>query len=113
MTEKTYRMGDELIPESGMAQWHNDRGQPWGATYNGPEPMTVSAQVPAGNITVHLGNQHGISPTRDPEANSHAHLVAHRDAVFRPGQGHYHRPYDYWRARKRRLDHEAEHDAGS
>lgn len=89
--EPVYRMGDELVPESGMQKWHNDRGLPWGTTFDGPEPVTMSrmARGVLGNATAHYYNEHDGADV-PWEQIPFAHLIAHMYGRFRKGQAHYH-----------------------
>lgn len=95
MTERTYLMGEERerVPESGMQAWHNRRGLPWGRTFNGLLPKTISrmARSVLFNIPVHLGNEHGIRTEGIPYEQLHIrHMMAHVYGEFRDGQEHYH-----------------------
>lgn len=91
MAQKQYRMGMELVPESGMRKWHHDRGLPWGPLYEGPDPVTIRlmARQVLVNITVHLANEHKINPG-PYEENQVQHMLAHLYGIFRAGQEHYH-----------------------
>ncbi len=89
-TGKTYRMAGELVPESGMKEWHNSRGIPWGSPFSGPEPMTVSRMEFPVNLTVHLANEHGSYTGPDAHQRVWAHMNAHVLGMFRRGQEHYH-----------------------
>lgn len=75
--------------------WHNSRGIPWGTTFEGPEPKTVSRMRHPDrmNLSVHLANEHGRAPDyidvrRTGREISHA--LFHLYAIFRKGQEHYH-----------------------
>jgi hypothetical protein len=83
-------MGDELVPESQMKRWHNDRGKAWGTTFEGPEPILIARMELPGNLTVHLANQHGLERGAVIEMTAFRHLWAHLYAQFREGQEHYH-----------------------
>lgn len=88
--EIVYRMDGEDVPESGMKEWHNSRGIPWGATFDGPEPKTISRMCWPGNLSVHLANEHRINSDGVRGYEQMAHMVAHTEGQFRPGQEHYH-----------------------
>jgi hypothetical protein len=94
MSETVYRMAGELVPAGQMQKWHNDRGLPWGAVYNGPDPITIRRMVPPQNLSVHLANEHGIDPDPfkgDLHRAAWVHMSAHLSGDFRRGQEHYHR----------------------
>lgn len=93
--ERTYIMDGQPVPESGMKEWHNSRGIPWGTSFEGPEPKTVSRmQHPDRmNLSVHLANEHGRNPGHlDVKllGREVSHLVYHLYGIFRKGQEHYH-----------------------
>ncbi len=93
MTQKMYRMGMDVVPESGLKHWHQERGMPWGPLYDeGPDPVTIRAmsRPVLENISVHLANEHGLKPAPHEEEQVQ-HMFAHLYAMFRSGQGHYHR----------------------
>ena len=90
MSERMYRMGGELIPESQMKEWHNSRGLPWGTPYEGPDPITIRRMVMCQNqdLSVHLANEHDTASC--PRGTQVEHMTAHMTARFRKGQEHYH-----------------------
>lgn len=93
MTERHYRLGDHLVPESGMKRWHNDRGLPWGQTFDGPCPVTMTrmSREPMRNIRVHLANEHNDPVRGRPHELLHqAHMEDHLYGKFREGHEHYH-----------------------
>lgn len=83
----------DLVPESGMKRWHQERGLPWGPLYDeGPDPVTIRlmSRKVLENITVHIANEHGIREGPFEEAQVQ-HMFAHLYGIFRAGQGHYHK----------------------
>lgn len=92
--EHYYVMGGERVSETGMQKWHNDRGLPWGRTYDGPNPIIVRRMIPAGtgklSLGVHLANEHGINSDRTAHGAEVEHMHAHMIGKFQLGQGHYH-----------------------
>lgn len=87
---------DRMPPSNdaaGMERWHHEHGLPWGPQFSGPEPKVMGrmARKAMANITVHLANEHQISPdARPPEQHHIQHMLAHLYGLFRPGQEHYH-----------------------
>lgn len=97
MSERMFRMAGEMIHESRMKQWHNDRGLPWGTPFEGPDPVVVSRQVMPNNIKAHLANEHGINPDSMSAERRHVeHAFAHMYGKFQAGQGHYHAEQEQW-----------------
>jgi hypothetical protein len=88
-------MSEDKMPPvtdaEGLKRWHNDHGLPWGATFDGPDPVTMAKMVRPGamNLTVHLANEHGVQADRY-HGTQVEHMLAHVYGRFRAGQEHYH-----------------------
>lgn len=79
--------------EDELAAYRYEHGLPWGPIFRGKYPFTVSqmSRDVLGNITVHLANEHRVSPDKIPFEQLHwRHALAHVYGEFRPGQEHYH-----------------------
>lgn len=80
----------------GRKTWHNDRGLPWGSSFDGPGAVTMAMMQMPGvhsgimvSLSVHLANEHGVSSDKYVGTDIE-HALAHQYGRFRPGQEHYH-----------------------
>lgn len=75
-----------------VKEWHNARGIFWGTTFDGPDAVTMAKAAWPGNLSVHLANEHRVDSDKVRGYEQMAHMTAHTEGRFRPGQEHYHAP---------------------